>query len=72
MVKRRITELKDFISGPGLVCKPVKLDEGWEDVLPGFRTREIRRGLDTLGPVQDSVAEVQMDAMKVWMRDLTT
>lgn len=35
-----IGESKDFRSGPELVLKPVKMDEGWEDVLPGLRACE--------------------------------
>lgn len=50
--------MKDFLSGPELVWKPVKMDEGWEDVLPGLQACEDRRGLDSLEPVQDSVAGV--------------
>lgn len=53
-----IGELKDFLSGPALVWKPVKMDEGWEDVLPGLRACEDCTVLDSLEPVQDSVAGV--------------
>lgn len=53
-----ISELKDFLSGPELVWKPVKMDEGWEDALTGLRACEDCRGLDSLEPVQDSVAGV--------------
>lgn len=53
-----IGELKDFLSGPELVWKPVKMDEGWEDVLPGLPACEDCRGLGWLEPVQDSVAGV--------------
>ena len=62
-----VGEKEAFICDAGLNWKPVKVDEGWGDVLPGLGVCEDPGGRvsDILEPVQSSAGDPREDPITV-------